>query len=62
MVINVGYFSENKEIRETLDKYALIRNKTLDICYSIDGYEKLPLKEKNKIYDRIREEVSREYQ
>jgi len=62
MVINVGYFSENEEIRNELDKYTLIRNRTLDICYSIDGYEKLPLQEKNKIYDRISEKISREYQ
>lgn len=60
MVYNVGYYSDNQEIKSGLAKLASIRNITLERCYKIDGYEELPRKEKNIIYDRIREEVSRE--
>lgn len=60
MVINIGYYSENPEIKSGLPKFALLRNMTLERCYKIKGYEELPLKEKNLVYDRIREEISRE--
>lgn len=34
-----------------------IRTITLKICYSMKGYEDLPLEEKNRIYDATRKEI-----
>lgn len=34
-----------------------IRTITLKKCYSMKGYEDLPLEEKNRIYDAIRKEI-----
>lgn len=34
-----------------------IRTITLKKCYSMEGYEDLPLEEKNRIYDATRKEI-----
>lgn len=36
-----------------------IRTITLKICYSMEGYEDLPLKEKNRIYDATKKEIEK---
>ena len=61
MVINVAAFAENSRVKNTLIDYTKIRNITLDRCYAMEGYAELPIMEKNKIYDRIRKEVEKEY-
>lgn len=37
-----------------------IRNETLNRCYEIAGYKDLPIKEKNEIYDRMKEKIELE--
>ena len=58
MVLNVGAFAD-EDICVTLNKLASIRDEVLRRCYEIDGYASLPLEEKNRIYDRIKQEVTR---
>lgn len=58
MVLNVGAFVDGP-IGVTLNKLAIVRGEILRRCYDIEGYEDLPLDEKNKIYDRIKQEVMR---
>ena len=54
---NVFFITENcKCITDA--KSAILRSKVLDLCYSIKGYEKLPIEKKNKIYDEIKMKVS----
>lgn len=55
-VVNVGAFAD-KDIRATLTKMANIRTATLEKCYSMAGYDTLPLDEKNAIYDKVRKEI-----
>lgn len=55
-VVNVAIFAEDS-IREELVRLTKAREKALDLCYGRKGYEDLPLKEKNKIYDEVIKEV-----
>lgn len=56
MVINVGAFTD-RAVYETLCDMASVREETLKRCYAIEGYADLPLEEKNRIYDEVKEEV-----
>lgn len=58
MVLNVGAFA-NEDVCVTLNKLANIRDEVLRRCYEIEGYKDLPLDEKSRIYDRIKQEVMR---
>lgn len=53
-IISVAYFTKNGTIKNAVLKSDEIRQKTLNHCYSITGYESLPLNEKNKIYDTVK--------
>lgn len=55
-VINVGAFV-GKDARTALTSAAKVRAAALEKCYSIAGYDALPLDEKNAVYDSIRREI-----
>lgn len=59
-VISVAYFADNQRVMEAVLQSDEIRRRTLERCLAIPGYRELSLEEKNKIYDRIREEVCQE--
>lgn len=52
-VLSVSYFVNDPAIKECIIASDDIRRKTLDSCYNIPGYDKLPRDEKNKIYDAL---------
>jgi flagellar basal body-associated protein FliL len=52
-VLSVGYFSNNKEIKQAVLKSDQIRNKALKLCTQTAGYETMTLEQKNKLYDSI---------
>ena len=54
-IISIAHFAENEDIKKTVLKSDEIRRKTLDHCYSLPGYESLPLTEKNKVYRKVME-------
>lgn len=53
-IISVAHFTKDETIKNAVLKSDEIRQKTLKHCYSIVGYESLPLSEKNKIYDTVK--------
>jgi hypothetical protein len=53
-VISAAYYSNDKEVQNAVLKSDEIRDKTLNACYEIPGYESLSLTEKNRHYDRIK--------
>lgn len=57
MVISVSNFV-NEEMKKDLDRLFDLREKALDICYKIPGYEALALEEKNNIYDSVVKEIA----
>lgn len=59
MIINVGAFASD-EVCKDLCYLAKVRARALDICYSTAGYTELPLEERNKCYDKVRDEIMRE--
>lgn len=59
-VINVAYFAETPEIKDTVLLSSRTRHLTLDRCYAIPGYENLPIEEKNRIYDKILKKIKKE--
>jgi len=54
IIISVAYFADNKEVQETILRSDYIRNETLKKCYEIKGYKDLSLDDKNKIYDKMK--------
>ena len=54
IIISVAHFAKDETIKNTVLRSDEIRQKTLNYCYSITGYESLPLNEKNKIYDMVK--------
>lgn len=54
IIISVAHFTKDETIKNAVLKSDEIRQKTLNHCYSITGYESLPLNKKNKIYDTVR--------
>lgn len=59
-ILNVGAYTGNPEIAHGLAWYANVRSETLHRCYLHNGYEALPREERNKIYDRMRQQVEKE--
>lgn len=53
-VVSVANYAENEEIRNAILQSDAIRHRTLNVCYGIPGYEALPLSEKNRVYDAIK--------
>lgn len=56
-VVSVGRFAENDEVREAVSESDVVRNRTLDVCYRIPGYEKLPAEDKNALYDLVKKSI-----
>lgn len=52
-VISVSAFAATKEQKESVMLSDYLRLKTLECCNKIPGYEKLPLNQKNALYDSI---------
>lgn len=52
--INISGIIDDKKIAQELNDLAIIRNKTLDVCYSIPHYEELETETKNAIYDIVK--------
>ena len=61
MVINVGAFVKDAEIRLALYRDAEVRYEALRRCYLIPGYKDLTREEKNRTYDAIKKEVESEF-
>lgn len=59
-VIDVAYFAETPEIRNAVLFSSKIRHSALMRCHAIPGYENLPTEEKNRIYDKMLEEIKKE--
>ena len=57
-VISAAHFAENDEIKDTVLESDVLRNKALDVCYSIPGYKELSLDEKNRLYDLVQKSIS----
>lgn len=47
--------------RKEAQLWEQVRNEALDLAYMVEGYEDLPLAEKNKIYDTFRGAVAARY-
>ena len=60
MIISVAEYVRNNKVRKTVLRSDYIRNKTLEKCYSIPGYNNLPLKVKNSVYDNVRLRIEKE--
>lgn len=55
---SVAHYAENKEIRDAVLESDRLRNLTLNACYKIPGYEKLPREDKGRLYDLVKKSVS----
>lgn len=60
MVSNIACCAGTDEIKKALVHLADLRTETLRRCYAMEGYETLPLAEKNKIYDRTKRQIEEE--
>ena len=60
MIISVAEYVRDNKVRKSVLRSDYIRNKTLEKCYSITGYDELPLKVKNAVYDRVRLSIEKE--
>ena len=60
MIITVAEYVKDNKVRNTVLRSDYIRNKTLEKCYSIPGYDELPLKMKNAVYDNVRLSIEKE--
>lgn len=60
-VVNIAEFASTEQIKKDLIFWANLRTETLRRCYAMEGYEALPLAEKNKIYDRTKRQVEEEW-
>ena len=54
---SVASYAKNKKVQDAVHESDELRNMTLDACYKIPGYEQLPLKDKNKLYDLVKKSV-----
>ena len=59
-VVGIGDFVDDSEKKKGLHDSFLLRNKTLDVCYGIPGYELLPRDERNKLYDLVKKAVEKD--
>lgn len=55
---SVAHYAENESIKEAVLESDVLRNKTLNACYDIPGYEKLSREDKNKLYDLVKKSIS----
>ena len=60
-VVNIAEFASTEQIKRDLIFWANLRTETLRRCYAMEGYEALPLAEKNKIYGRTKQQVEMEW-
>lgn len=58
-VVGIGDFVEDSEMKKGLNDSFVLRNRTLDVCYKIPGYEKLPAEEKKQLYDLVKKAVEK---
>jgi len=47
-------------MKKALVQSDALRNQTLNVCYSIPGYNKLHREDKNKLYDLVKKAISLE--
>ena len=59
MIISVAAYASG-EVRKAVLKSDNIRRKTLEKCYSIPGYDELPRKVRNAVYDNVRLMIEKE--
>jgi len=59
-VVGVGDFVEDSEMRKELNEPFVLRNKTLDVCYGIPGYEKLDREERNALYGLVKKAIEKD--
>jgi len=57
-IASVAEYTEDQGIKEAIRRSEQIRNQTLDICYEIPGYTKLPRSEANALYDLVKKAVT----
>jgi len=58
-VLSVAYFSGNEEIKTTVLNSDQIRTKVLKLCLKTPGYNDIQLEEKNKLYDSIKNKLTK---
>ena len=61
MILSVAATIKNESMRKTLCAWDKVRKEALDLSYMVEGYEELPLEEKNKIYGMFRDAVATKY-
>lgn len=61
MILSVAATVKDEATRKTLCAWDKVRKEALDLSYMVDGYEGLPLEEKNKIYGMFRDAVATKY-
>lgn len=54
IVIDVAEYGETEDIRSVLRECTAVRNRALEICYSIPEYRTASLPTKNAVYDAVR--------
>lgn len=55
---SVAHYTESKEIQKAVLDSDVLRNETLNICYKIPGYQRLPREDANKLYDLVKKAIS----
>lgn len=61
-VAGIGDFVEDSEMKRGLNKAAILRSKTLDACYAIPNYAKLPLQDKNALFELVKKAVAMDFE
>jgi hypothetical protein len=61
MILSVAHCAETEEVTNAVLVSDQVRRKTLDACYAIPGYADLSLEEKNRIYDKVKEDETVSY-
>lgn len=61
MVLSIASFVSDDEKRNAINRCFDIRTETLNRCYALPNYRYLPLSIKNKVYDRMKSIVEREF-
>lgn len=59
-VVSIAAYAGSDAIAAAIIRSDAIRHETLNRCYRKKGYKKLPLAERNKIYDAVRAKVEAE--
>ena len=60
MIISVAEYVKDNRVREAVRRSDNIRRRTLERCYSIQGYADLPRKVRNTVYDNVRLMIEKE--